>query len=84
VEVRLDEGRRRQPALGVELDGAALAQRRADPRDPLAADGDVDGAVVPRDPRVPDDHVHTRYGMTWSARKRTDDGIVRPRARAAL
>ena len=58
MEVRLDEGRRHQPALGVDLDRTPVGEPGADARDALAADADVHGPVGPRDARVPDHQVH--------------------------
>ena len=58
MEVRLDEGRRHQPALRLDLDGAPIGESRSDADDTLAADADVHGPVDARDARASDHEVH--------------------------
>ena len=58
MEVRLDEGRRHQPALRLDLDRAPIGEVRGDAGDALAAHADVDRPVGARDARVSDHEVH--------------------------
>ena len=58
VEVRLDEGRRHQAPLGIDLERPALGQRGADAGDAVAPDSDVDRVLDPGDARAPDQEVH--------------------------
>jgi hypothetical protein len=60
MEVRLDESGSHEPALGIDLDGAPLVERRGHARDALPADADVDGPIASSDARVPDHQVHGR------------------------